>query len=72
MVPTEENAFKKILVKKLAIVLDFNFFKHPEHSYALKENLIVRLELNFSEKFTLYSGRGMTAEKEAFYFKLKK
>ena len=66
MVPTEENAFKKILVKKLAIVLDFNFFKHPEHSYALKENLIVRLELNFSEKFTLYSGRGMTAEKETF------
>ena len=53
MVTTQENAIKKTLGKRFAILLDFDFFKHP---YGLKEDLIVRLELNFSEKVILCTG----------------
>ena len=48
-VATQENAIKKTFDKKFAIPLDFEFFKHPVYSYGLKEDLIVRLELNSSE-----------------------
>ena len=33
----------------------FDFFKHPVYPYELKEDLIVRLDLNFSEKLILCS-----------------
>ena len=48
-IATQENAIKKTFDKKFAIPLDFEFFKHPVYSYGLKEDLIVRLELNSSE-----------------------
>ena len=49
-VTTQENAIKKTLGKRFAILLDFDFFKHP---HGLKEDLIVKLELNYSEKVNL-------------------
>ena len=55
-VTTQENAIKKTLDKRFAIPLDFDFFKHPMYPYGLKEDLIVRLELNFSEKVILCTG----------------
>ena len=36
--------------------LDFDFFKHPVYPSGLKELLVVRLELNLSEKVTLRFG----------------
>ena len=42
----EEIAIKKTLDKRFAIPLDFDFFKHPVYPYDLKEDLIVRFELN--------------------------
>ena len=53
---TQENAIKKTFDKRFAIPLDFDFFKHPVYPYGLKEDLIVRLELNFSEKVILCTG----------------
>ena len=53
---TQENAIKKTFDKRFAIPLDFDFFKHPVYSYGLKEDLIVRLELNSSEKVILCTG----------------
>ena len=47
---TQENAIKKTLDKRFTIPLDFDFFKHPVYPYGLKEELIVRLELNFFRK----------------------
>ena len=38
------------------IPLDFDFFNHPLCPYGLKEDLIVRLELNSSEKVILCTG----------------
>ena len=55
-VTTQENAIKKTLDKRFAIPLDFDFFKHPVYPYGLKEDLIVRLELNSSEKVILCTG----------------
>ena len=52
----EEIAIKKTLDKRFAIPLDFDFFKHPVYPYGLKEDLIVRLELNSSEKVILCTG----------------
>ena len=52
-VTTQENAIKRTLDKRFAIPLDFEFFKHPVYPYGLKEDLIVRLELNSSEKVIL-------------------
>ena len=50
IVTTQENAIKKTFDKRFAILLDFDIFRHPVYPYGLKENLIVRLELNSSEK----------------------
>ena len=55
-VTMQENAIKKTLDKRFAIPLDFDFFKHPVYPYGLKEDLIVRLELNSSEKVILCTG----------------
>ena len=44
-----------MLDKRFAIPLDFDFFKHPVYPYGLKD-LIVRLELNSSEKVILCTG----------------
>ena len=52
VVTTQEHAIKKTLDKRFSIPLDFDFFKHPVYPYGLKENLIVRPELNSSEKVT--------------------
>ena len=56
VVTTQENAIKKTFDKRFAIPLDFDFFKHPVYPYGLKEDLIVRLELNSSEKVILCTG----------------
>ena len=53
---TQENAIKKTFDKKFSIPLDFDFFKHPLYLYGLKEDLVVRLEVNFSEKVVLCTG----------------
>ena len=53
---TQEHAIKKTFDKRFAIPLDFDFFKHPVYPYGLKEDLIVRLELNSSEKVILCTG----------------
>ena len=50
IVTTQENAIKKTFDKRFAILLDFDIFRHPVYPYGLKENLIVRPELNSSEK----------------------
>ena len=55
-VTTQENTIKKTFDKRFAIPLDFHFFRHPVYQYGLKEDLIVRLELNFSEKVILCIG----------------
>ena len=55
-VTTQENAIKKTFDKRFAIPLDFDFFKHPVYPYGLKEDLIVRLELNSAEKVILCIG----------------
>ena len=52
-VTTQENTIKKTFDKRFAIPLDFDLFKHPEYRYGLKEDLIVRLELNSSKKVIL-------------------
>ena len=52
-VTMQENAIKKAFDKWFEIPLDFNFFRHPVYPYGLKEDLIVRLELNSSEKLIL-------------------
>ena len=49
-ITTQENTFKNTFNKRFPVPLDFEFFKHPVYPYGLKENLIVRLELNSSEK----------------------
>ena len=53
---TQGNAIKKTFDKRFVIPLDFDFFKHPVYPYELKEGLIVRLELNSSEKVILCTG----------------
>ena len=52
----QENAIKKTHDKRFAIPLDFDFFNHPVYPYGLKERLIVRIELNSSEKVILCTG----------------
>ena len=47
---------KKTFGKNFAVTLDFDFFKHPVYPHGLKEDLIVRLELNSSEMVILYTG----------------
>ena len=55
-VTTQENAIKQTFDKRFAILLDFDFFKHPVYPYGLEEGLIVRLELNSAEKVILCTG----------------
>ena len=55
-VTIQENTIKKTFDKRFAILLDFGFFKHSVYPYGLKEDLIVRLELNSSEKLILCTG----------------
>ena len=43
---TQENAIKKMLDKRSAVPLDFDFFKYPVYPYGLKECLFIRIELN--------------------------
>ena len=47
-VKTQENATEKTFDKWFAIPLDLDFFRHPVYPYGLKEDLIVRIELNSS------------------------
>ena len=56
IVTTQENAIKNTFDKRFAIPLDFDFFKHPVYPYELKEDLIVRFELNSSVKIILCIG----------------
>ena len=53
---TQEKAIKKMSDKRFVIPLDFDFFKHPVYPYGLKEDLIVRLELNSPGKVILCTG----------------
>ena len=53
---TKENAIKKTFDKRFTIPLDLDFFGHPVYLYGLEENLIIRLELNSSEKVILCTG----------------
>ena len=55
-VTTQENTIKQTFDKRFVISLDFDFFKHLVYPYRLKEDLIVRLELNSSEKVILCTG----------------
>ena len=55
-VTIQENAIKKTFDKRFAIPLDFDIFKHPVYPYGHKEDLIIRLELNSSEKVILCTG----------------
>ena len=53
---TQESAFKKTLDNQSVIPLDLDFFKHPIYPYGLKEDLIVRIELNSAGKLILCAG----------------
>ena len=53
---TQESAFKKTLDNQFVIPLDLDFFKHPIYPYGLKEDLIVRIELNSAGKLILCAG----------------
>ena len=55
-VTSQEKVVKKTFDKSFAIPLDFDFFMHPVYPYGLKEDLIIRLELNSSEKVILCTG----------------
>ena len=55
-VTTQKNVIKKTFGNRFAIPLDFDFFKHPVYPYGLREDLIVRLELNSAGKVILCSG----------------
>ena len=55
-VTTLENAIKKTFDERFAIPSDFDFFKQPVYPYGLKKDLIVRLELNSSEKLISCTG----------------
>ena len=54
---------KKTCEQRFATPLHFDFFKHPVYPYGLKEDLIVRLELNSLEKIILCTeNTGTTCE----------
>ena len=53
---TQDHAIKNTFDKKFATPLYFELFKYPVYQYGLKEDLIVRLELNSSEKVILCTG----------------
>lgn len=54
-VSTKENAIKKTFGKRLTFFLDCDFFTHSVYLYRFREDLIVRIELNYSEKVILCS-----------------
>ena len=56
-VTTQEDAIKKTFHKRFTLPLDFDFFKHPVYPYGLREDLIVRPELNSSGKVILCTGK---------------
>ena len=62
-VTEKENAIKKTFGKRFAVPLNFDFFKHPVYSYGLNKDLIVGLQLNFSEKVILCSGDSAATHK---------
>ena len=65
---TQENGIKKTFDKRFAIPLDFDFFRHLVYPYGLKEDLIIRLELNSSEKVILCTGdTSATCKLSEFY-----
>ena len=53
---TQENAVKKTFDNRFAIPLHFDFFKQPIYPYGLREDLIVRLQLNSAGKVILCAG----------------
>ena len=53
---TQKNAIEKTFDKRFAKPSVFDFFKHPVYPYGLKEDLIVRLILNYAEKVILCTG----------------
>ena len=55
-VTTQDNEIKKTFDKSFAMPLDFDFFKHLVYPHGVKEDLIVRFELNSSEKVILCTG----------------
>ena len=65
-VTAQENTIKKKFDKRFAIPIDFEFFKHPVYPYG--EDLIVRLELNSSEKVILCTGDTNAAYRYFRYF----
>ena len=60
---TQKNAIRKTFDKRFPIPLDFDFLKHPVYPHGLKEDLIVRLELNSSEKVIFCTGDTLTTYK---------
>ena len=55
-VTTPEMLLNRRLINGLQCRWILTFFKHPVYPYGLKENLIVRLELNSSEEVILCTG----------------
>ena len=53
---TQENAVKKTFDNRFAIPSHFDFFKQPIYPYGLREDLIVRLQLNSAGKVILCTG----------------
>ena len=53
---TQENVIKKTYDKRLAIPLDFDFFKYPVYPYGLKEDLSITIELNSAKEVILCMG----------------
>ena len=52
----QRKCSQKTFGKRLETFLDFDFLKHTVYDYGLKDDLIVKLELNSSEKVILCSG----------------
>ena len=52
----EENTIRETMGKAFEVTLDFYCLNYPVFPYELRENLIVRLELNSAGKITLATG----------------
>ena len=74
-VTTQENAIKKTFDERFTIPFNFDFFKNHVYPYGLKEDLIVRLKLNSSERVILctrdaaatYKLSGISLEYDAIF-----
>ena len=53
---TQENEIKKTFDEIFEIPLDFDVFRYPVYPYGLKEDFIVRLDLNSAGKVILCTG----------------